>query len=245
MLLHGPNAAEELVTHLRHDPVDLLVVGSHGHGMVRDLLLGQTVDRVRHRLEVPMLIARPDRGSARPRRNLAFGKQGRRCCDRRAAGDGGILRGYPLTLAQKSPYNPLTIGKSRLARRIAGPRATCEHAMPTTYFKRFRMEIELDGAITGAPLPRRFVWVPWSDSLVEQHSAVKYQSFAGEVDAYIFPCLGDLGGCRRLMCEIRRKPGFPSCGHLARCLRPRVRGRSPGSDRPGSDRRHSERGGAS
>ena len=51
---------------LRHDPVDLLVVGSHGHGMVRDLLLGQTVDRVRHRLEVPMLIARPDRDSTLP-----------------------------------------------------------------------------------------------------------------------------------------------------------------------------------
>jgi manganese transport protein len=64
VLLHGPNPAEELVTHLRHDPVDLLVVGSHGHGMVRDLLLGQTVDRVRHRLEVPMLIARPDREGA-------------------------------------------------------------------------------------------------------------------------------------------------------------------------------------
>src|SRR5262249_36170868 len=42
VLLHGPNPAEELVTHLRNDPVDLLVVGSHGHGMVRDLLLGQT-----------------------------------------------------------------------------------------------------------------------------------------------------------------------------------------------------------
>jgi manganese transport protein len=64
VLLHGPNPAEELVTHLRSDPVDLLVVGSHGHGMVRDLLLGQTVDRVRHRLEVPMLIARPDREGA-------------------------------------------------------------------------------------------------------------------------------------------------------------------------------------
>jgi manganese transport protein len=63
VLLHGPNPAEELVTHLRHDPVDLLVVGSHGHGMVRDLLLGQTVDRVRHGLEVPMLIARPDRAN--------------------------------------------------------------------------------------------------------------------------------------------------------------------------------------
>jgi manganese transport protein len=63
VLLHGPDPAGELITHLRHDPVDLLVVGSHGHGLVRDLLFGQTVDRVRHRLDVPMLIARPDRES--------------------------------------------------------------------------------------------------------------------------------------------------------------------------------------
>jgi hypothetical protein len=31
---------------------------------VRDLLFGQTIDRVRHQLEVPMLIARPGRDSA-------------------------------------------------------------------------------------------------------------------------------------------------------------------------------------
>ena len=66
VLLHGPNPAGELVSHLRKDPVDLLVVGSHGHGMVRDLLLGQTVDRVRHNLGVPMLIARPDRVNVPP-----------------------------------------------------------------------------------------------------------------------------------------------------------------------------------
>ncbi|HZW29210.1 MAG TPA: Nramp family divalent metal transporter [Isosphaeraceae bacterium] len=63
VLLHGPDPAGELVAHLRQDPVDLLVVGSHGHGLVRDLLLGQTVDRVRHSVEVPMLIARPGRDS--------------------------------------------------------------------------------------------------------------------------------------------------------------------------------------
>ena len=69
VLLHGPDPAGELVGHLRTDPVDLLVVGSHGHGLVRDLLLGQTVDRVRHGLGVPMLIARPDRAAtARPPR---------------------------------------------------------------------------------------------------------------------------------------------------------------------------------
>jgi GNAT superfamily N-acetyltransferase len=92
--------------------------------------------------------------------------------------------------------------------------------MPITYYKRFRMEIDLDGTITGAALPRHFLWVPWDESLVEPHSLVKYQSFAGEVDAFIFPCLGDRGGCRRLMCEIRRKPGFlPGATWLVACDR--------------------------
>jgi manganese transport protein len=62
-LLYGPDPAGQLEGYLRNDPVDLLVVGSHGHGLVRDLLFGQTVDRVRHNLEIPMLIARPGRTS--------------------------------------------------------------------------------------------------------------------------------------------------------------------------------------
>ena len=61
VLLHGAIPAEQLINHLRSEPVDLLVVGSHGHGVIRDLVYGQTVDWVRHRIEVPMLIARPDR----------------------------------------------------------------------------------------------------------------------------------------------------------------------------------------
>jgi manganese transport protein len=64
VLLYGPDPAGQLVSYLRKDPVDLLVVGSHGHGLVRDLLFGQTIDRVRHQLNVPMLIARPGRESA-------------------------------------------------------------------------------------------------------------------------------------------------------------------------------------
>jgi manganese transport protein len=60
VLLFGPNRARELVAQLRREPVDLLVVGSHGHGWVRDLLYGQTIDSVRHGLEVPMMVARPE-----------------------------------------------------------------------------------------------------------------------------------------------------------------------------------------
>lgn len=57
-LLYGPNPARSLIEHLREKPVDMLVVGSHGHGWLRDLLYGETVDRVRHGLDVPMMIAR-------------------------------------------------------------------------------------------------------------------------------------------------------------------------------------------
>jgi manganese transport protein len=59
VLLYGQSRAGKIVGELKKHPVDLLVVGSHGHGLVRDLLWGQTVDKVRHGLEIPMLIARP------------------------------------------------------------------------------------------------------------------------------------------------------------------------------------------
>ena len=59
VMLYGPDRASRLIQQLKDEPVDLLVVGSHGHGLVRDLLFGQTVDKVRHGLSIPMLIARP------------------------------------------------------------------------------------------------------------------------------------------------------------------------------------------
>jgi manganese transport protein len=59
ILLYGPDRAARLIRQLKAEPVDLLVVGSHGHGLVSDLLFGQTVDKVRHGLTIPMLIARP------------------------------------------------------------------------------------------------------------------------------------------------------------------------------------------
>jgi ribosomal protein S18 acetylase RimI-like enzyme len=82
--------------------------------------------------------------------------------------------------------------------------------MAITYYKRFRMEIDLDGSIAIPVLPRPFTWVPWDESLIDQHAEVKYLSFQGEIDAFVFPCLGDRIGCLRLMREIRRKPGFLS-----------------------------------
>ena len=50
---HAPTAIAQLVN---DSHCDLLVMGAHGHRGLKDLLLGATVDAVRHRVKVPVLI---------------------------------------------------------------------------------------------------------------------------------------------------------------------------------------------
>src|SRR5581483_4658144 len=52
-----------------------------------------------------------------------------------------------------------------------------------------------DGAPAPPALPPPFSWVSWEEALVDQHAEVKYLSFRGEIDACVFPCLGDRHGC--------------------------------------------------
>jgi hypothetical protein len=81
--------------------------------------------------------------------------------------------------------------------------------MGLTYFKRFRMEIDLSKPLFAAPeLPPDYRLLPWCESLLEPHAEAKYQSFSLELDANVFPCLGDRDGCRRLMREIVARDGF-------------------------------------
>jgi ribosomal protein S18 acetylase RimI-like enzyme len=81
--------------------------------------------------------------------------------------------------------------------------------MGLTYFKRFRMELDLRGRDYSAiRLPETFFFVPWNPALLETHAEVKFQSFRAEIDSNVFPCLGDYAGCVRLMEEIVAKPGF-------------------------------------
>jgi GNAT superfamily N-acetyltransferase len=77
-----------------------------------------------------------------------------------------------------------------------------------SYFKRFRMEIVLAELPPVPELPLEYAWLPWSESLVDVHAEVLHASFRNEIDATVFPSLGDPGGCRCLMFEIARKPGF-------------------------------------
>ncbi|NDC53110.1 MAG: GNAT family N-acetyltransferase [Planctomycetia bacterium] len=80
--------------------------------------------------------------------------------------------------------------------------------MPSTYFKRFRMGVDLAAWRPTRPLPRGYRFVPWNEALLDVHARTKFRSFRAEIDATVFPCLGDVEGCRRLMREIRGKPGF-------------------------------------
>ena len=71
--------------------------------------------------------------------------------------------------------------------------------MDLTYFKRYRMEISVAEGATPAPLPPGYRLIGWEPALLEAFAEAKYHSFRQEIDANVFPCLGELDGCRRLM----------------------------------------------
>jgi ribosomal protein S18 acetylase RimI-like enzyme len=78
---------------------------------------------------------------------------------------------------------------------------------PISYFKRFKMEVDLN-ALPPPVLPAGYFWVPWDRSLLDVHAEVLFRSFFEEIDSVIFPSLGDPVGCCHLMTEIARKQGF-------------------------------------
>ena len=77
------------------------------------------------------------------------------------------------------------------------------------YFKRYRMEIDLaKSPIPPAVLPDDYVWGEWDEADVERHALTKHRSFRDEVDAEVFPSLGEYFGCIRLMHEISQQESF-------------------------------------
>ncbi|MCH2115753.1 MAG: GNAT family N-acetyltransferase [Pirellulales bacterium] len=81
--------------------------------------------------------------------------------------------------------------------------------MNLQYIKRYRMLLDLKGwQRPPVELPPDYRLLVWKTTLVEAHAEVKYHSFRDELDSQVFPCLGDLDGCERLMAEIEAKEGF-------------------------------------
>ena len=94
--------------------------------------------------------------------------------------------------------------------------------MGLTYFKRFRMEIDLGRQLPEPVPPPGYRLIAWNPHLIVAHAETKYHSFRTEIDANVFPCLGDYDGCVRLMSEIARKDGFlpgaPGCWRSMRSI---------------------------
>jgi manganese transport protein len=55
---HGSNPRREIVSYAREIHPDLLVMGAHGHGGIKDLIFGNTINPVRHELDIPILVVR-------------------------------------------------------------------------------------------------------------------------------------------------------------------------------------------
>jgi manganese transport protein len=57
-VLQFGNPIEELGQVAQREKLDLLVLGSHGHGWLSDWLLGETTGPVRHRVQIPVFVVR-------------------------------------------------------------------------------------------------------------------------------------------------------------------------------------------
>jgi len=58
-VFHSSSPRREIVRYARQIRPDLIVMGAHGHGGLKDLIFGTTINPVRHNLDVPILIVRP------------------------------------------------------------------------------------------------------------------------------------------------------------------------------------------
>ena len=57
LLLHG-NPADEIIKAVPKSGIDMLILGSHGHRGIEDIVFGETVSKVRHILDIPVMIVR-------------------------------------------------------------------------------------------------------------------------------------------------------------------------------------------
>jgi manganese transport protein len=57
-IVYSSNPGAEIVRVAREVGADLLVMGAHGHHKLKDFLLGNTIEPVRHALDIPVLIVR-------------------------------------------------------------------------------------------------------------------------------------------------------------------------------------------
>lgn len=82
-------------------------------------------------------------------------------------------------------------------------------ARDVKYHKRYMMECALpEEPVWETRLPPGYLWVPWSDTVLERHAAVLYESFRDSPDAAILPSLATATGCLVLVRTVARWRGF-------------------------------------
>jgi manganese transport protein len=52
-------AAKSITKIVNEEKIDFVVMGSHGHKALKDLIFGTTVNKVRHMIDVPVLVVKP------------------------------------------------------------------------------------------------------------------------------------------------------------------------------------------
>ena len=60
LLLMG-EPADEIIKVARSNEIDLIAMSTHGHRFLSDLIYGTTVDKVRHAVEIPLLLLKAPR----------------------------------------------------------------------------------------------------------------------------------------------------------------------------------------
>jgi len=58
MVAHSSKPTREIIRGANEIQPDLLVMGAHGHGGLKDLIFGATINAVRHKLRIPLLVVR-------------------------------------------------------------------------------------------------------------------------------------------------------------------------------------------
>src|SRR5262249_4028089 len=59
-VVHSANPKNEIVRYAQRVKPDLLIMGAHGHKRLKDLIFGNTIDPVRHKLNIPILVVRAE-----------------------------------------------------------------------------------------------------------------------------------------------------------------------------------------
>jgi ribosomal protein S18 acetylase RimI-like enzyme len=80
-------------------------------------------------------------------------------------------------------------------------------AASISYFKRYKMEVDLR-ELPSPRLPEGIAFAAWNYELLDAHADILFGSFQQEIDAQVFPSLGDRQGSLSLMIEMTRKRGF-------------------------------------